>query len=97
MGGRRIATRKDDPAQVAVRNTDWGEFMGKLDNRQRYIVRATAEGESVNHQAEELKMSPSAVCQRRDTIGRRARRFWGESVLEDVQVLPLWRRQAEQR
>ena len=68
---------------------------GVLEGPQQYIVQATAEGESVNHQAEELKVSPSAVCQRRDTIGRRARRFWGDEVLRDAQVLPLWRRQAE--
>ena len=91
--GDVLASRKDDPAQVAVRNTDWGEFMSMLDGRQQYIVMATAEGQSVNSQAEELKVSAPAVCQRRDTIGRRARRFWGDGLLADVQAQPLWRRE----
>ncbi len=95
--GDVLAGRKDDPSQTAARNSAWGECMSMLDGRQQYIVRAMAEGRSVNRQAEELKVSPPAVCQRRDTIGRRARRFWGESVLADVQMQPLWRRQAEQR
>ena len=92
-----LAGRKDDPSQVAVRNTDWGEFMGRLSERQRYIVKATAEGESYSGQAARLRVSPAAITQRRHTIARRARQFWGESVLADVQMLPLWRRQAEQR
>jgi hypothetical protein len=78
---------------MAVRNADWSEFMTMLDGPQQYILKATAEGQSVNSQAEELKVSAPAVCQRRDTIGRRARRFWGDSVLADVQTLPLWRRE----
>jgi len=65
-----------------------------LDERQPYIVRATAEGESVNQQASHLKVSPPAITQRKDTIARRARQFWGDGVLTDVQALPLWRRQA---
>jgi hypothetical protein len=91
--GDVLAGRKDDPSQMAVRNADWSEFMTMLDGPQQYILKATAEGQSVNSQAEELKVSAPAVCQRRDTIGRRARRFWGDSVLADVQTLPLWRRE----
>jgi hypothetical protein len=97
MGARRIVTRKDDPSQIAARNTDWAEFMTMLDGRQQYIVKATAEGESYSGQAAQLKISPSAITQRRQTIARRARQFWGESVIADAQVLPLWRREAEQR
>ena len=85
-----------DPAQAAVRNSDWGEFMSMLDGRQQYIVRATAGGERLTDQATQLKVTPSAVCQRRDTIAKRARAFWGESVLQDAERMPLWRRQ-EQR
>jgi hypothetical protein len=95
--GGVLASRKDDPAQAAVRNTDWSAFMTLLDGPQQYIVRATAEGQSVNDQAEHLKVSAPAVCSRRQTVARRARCFWGDSVLTDVQAQPLWRRQAEQR
>jgi DNA-directed RNA polymerase specialized sigma24 family protein len=97
MLGDLLAARKDDPAQIAVRNTDWSEFLNLLDGPQQYIVHATAEGESYSGQAEHLKVTPSAITQRRQTIARRARSFWGDSVLADVQILPLWRRQAEQR
>ena len=90
--GDVLATRKDDPAQVAVRNTDWGEFMGRLSERQQYIVRATAQGESYSGQAAHLRLTPSAITQRRQTIAKRALEFWGESVLADAQMLPLWRR-----
>jgi hypothetical protein len=48
-------------------------------------------------QAAQLKVSPAAITPRKDTIAKRARHFWGDGVLEDVQALPLWRRQAEQR
>ena len=92
--GDVLAGRRDDPSQVAVRNADWGEFMAMLDAPQRYIVRATADGESYMNQADQLKVSPSAITQRCDTIAKRARRFWGDEVLADVQTLPLWRRQA---
>jgi hypothetical protein len=68
-----------------------------LDGRQQYIAMATAGGESVNHQAEHLKVSPPAVCSRKDTIAKRAKAFWGNGVLADVQMQPLWRRAAEQR
>jgi hypothetical protein len=95
--GDVLAARRGDPAQVAVRNADWSEFMSMLDGRQQYIVKATAEGESYMNQAAQLKVTPSAITQRRDTIARRARQFWGEAVIEDVQMLPRWRRQAEQR
>jgi hypothetical protein len=95
--GDVLASRKDDPAQVAVRNTDWGEFMGRLSERQRYIVRSIAEGESYSGQAARLKVSPAAITQRRQTIAPRAREFWGDEVLADVQVLPLWRREMLQR
>jgi DNA-directed RNA polymerase specialized sigma24 family protein len=95
--GDVLAGRKDDPSQIAARNTDWAEFMTMLDGRQQYIVKATAEGESYSGQAAQLKISPSAITQRRQTIARRARQFWGESVIADAQVLPLWRREAEQR
>lgn len=44
-------------------------------------------------QASQLKISPSAITQRQHTIARRARRFWGDEVLADVQVLALWRRE----
>ena len=95
--GDTIASRRDDPAQAAVRNTDWAEFMTLLEPLQQYIVKATAEGESYTEQAAQLKVSPAAITQRRDTIAKRARRFWGDGVLADVQAQPLWRRQAEQR
>jgi hypothetical protein len=97
MGESRIATRKDDPAQVAVRNADWGQFMTMLDGRQRYIVKATAEGESYMGKAAHLRVTPAAITQRKDTIAKRARAFWGDGVLADAGVLPLWQRQAEQR
>ena len=45
----------------------------------------------------QLNVTPSAITQRRQTIARRARSFWGDSVLAEVQILPFWRRQAEQR
>ena len=93
--GDVLATRKDDPAQAAVRNADWAEFMTLLEPPQQYIVKATAEGESYMDQAAQLKVSPSAITQRRDTIAKRARRFWGDEVLEDVQVQPLWRREVQ--
>lgn len=95
--GDLLAGRKDDPSQVAVRNTDWKEFMALLDAPQRYIVRATAEGESCMSQAAQLRVSPSAITQRKDTIAKRARALWGDGVLADVQVLPLWRRAEERR
>ena len=95
--GDAIAGRGDDPCQMAVRNADWSEFMAGLDGAQRYIVRATAEGESLNDQAARLQVSPPAVCQRRHTIGRRARQFWGDTVLADAQTQPLWRRQMQPR
>ena len=93
--GDAIAGRGDDPSQLAARNADWAEFMAGLDGAQQYIVRATAEGESLDDQAARLRVSPSAACQRRHTIGRRARQFWGDSVLADAQTQPLWRRQMQ--
>lgn len=95
--GEMLAARRDDPAQMAVRNADWGEFMTWLDDRQRHIVRATAEGQSCTSQAAHLGISAPAITQRRQTIARRARAFWGDAVLADVQAQPLWRRQLEQR
>ena len=95
--GDTLASRKDDPGQIAIRNTDWTEFLTLLEEPQQYIVRATAAGESVNDQAAKLKVSAPAICSRRGTIAKRARRFWGDSVLTDVQTQPLWRRHAEQR
>jgi hypothetical protein len=95
--GDVITSRKDDPSQVAVRNTDWNAFMRKLDGAQQYIIRATAKGESYTSQATHLRVSPAAVTQRCDTIAKRARQFWGDSVLADAQTQPLWRRRAEQR
>jgi hypothetical protein len=80
---------------MAVRNADWGEFMAMLDGGQQCIVKATAEGESYMGQAARLGVTPSAITQRKDTIARRAKAFWGDEVLEDVQVQPLWRREAE--
>jgi hypothetical protein len=71
--------------------------MTMLDGRQQYIVKATAEGESYTGQAAQLEVSPSAITQRCDTIAKRARAFWGDSVLQDVEIMPLWRRQAQQR
>jgi hypothetical protein len=56
---------------------------------QQYIVRATAEGESYMGQAARLGVSPSAITQRRDTIVKRARAFWGKSVLQDAEMLSL--------
>ena len=82
--GDVLASRKDDPAQIAIRNADWSEFLCLLEAPQQYIVRATAEGQSVNQQAEHLRVGPSAVCSRRATIAKRARQFWGDSVLEDA-------------
>jgi hypothetical protein len=93
--GDVLAGRKDDPSQIAARNSDWGQFMAMLDGRQQYIVKATAEGESYTGQAARLKVSPAAITQRRHTIAKRAREFWGESVLADAGMLPLWRRQAD--
>ena len=93
--GDVLASRKDDPAQVAVRTTDWAEFMLLLEPPQRYIVTAMARGERLTEQAAALQVSPSAVCQRRDTIGKYARAFWGSTVLKDAESLPLWRRQAQ--
>jgi DNA-directed RNA polymerase specialized sigma24 family protein len=95
--GDVLAGKRDAPSQVAVRNTDWSEFMAMLDGRQQYIVRATAEGESYMGQAAHLKVSPSAITQRCDTIAKRARQFWGDEVLADVQVLPVWRREMGRR
>ena len=91
--GDVLAGRKDDPSQMATRNADWGEFMTMLDGSQQYIVRATAEGESYSGQAAHLRVTPSAITQRRHSIAKRALEFWGDEVLADVGMLPLWRRE----
>jgi hypothetical protein len=80
-----------------MRNTDWSEFMTWLDEPQRYVVTAMAEGLNLNAQTGHLRVSPPAVCSRRETIAKRAKAFWGEGVLAEVQEQPLWRRQAEHR
>jgi len=95
--GELLSSRRDDPSQAAARHADWGEFMTMLDAPQRYIVQATARGERVTDQATRLGVSPPAVCQRRDTIARRALAFWGDAVLQDVSRMPLWRRQQAQQ
>ena len=94
--GDVLGNSRDDPCQAATRSADWGEFMAMLDGPQRYIVQATAQGERVMDQAASLGVSPPAVCQRRDTIAKRARSFWGDAVLEDAGSMPLWRRQQAQ-
>jgi hypothetical protein len=60
-------------------------------------MRSIAEGESYTGQAAHLRVTPSAITQRKDTIAKRATAFWGDEVLADAQAQPLWRRQAEQR
>jgi hypothetical protein len=71
--------------------------MARLSERQQYIVRSIAEGESYMGQAAHLRVTPSAITQRRHSIAKRARRFWGDEVLADAGMLPLWRRQTEKR
>ena len=71
--------------------------MALLDGRQQYILKATAEAENYTGQAARLGVSPAAITQRRQTIAKRARAFWGDEVLADAGSMPLWRREMLQR
>ena len=87
-----LSAPQDDPATLAVRNLDWTEFTGGLEPIQRQVLRDTAVGYSTGEQAVRQGITAPAVVCRKRVVARRARAFWGESVLTDAADTPLWRK-----
>lgn len=90
--GDLIADRRDDPGVRAIREADWEGFIEELPERQRTVVLGTAAGLTGIEQAGRLGVTPPRIVQIRREVARNALRFWGDSVLTDVMVKPLWMR-----
>ena len=56
-----VADRAEDPGTIARRQIDWAEFWGLLDDKERYVVRATAVGDKGIDQAKHLDMTPAGI------------------------------------
>jgi hypothetical protein len=90
--GDVLASKQDDPACRAVRGMDWSAFVATLTPAQQQVVCDTAAGYGTKVQAQKMGISCPRITEQKRTIGKHARKFWGESVLQDAIEKPLWRK-----
>ena len=90
--GDLLVDKHDDPATLGARNVDWGELMGKLDDRSVDIVVGMAQG-MMNHEiAQALSVSEPRVCQIKRKIAGQIKEEWGDNFVANK---PAWRRVLE--
>ncbi len=87
-----VADRADDPATIAMRHIDWAQFWAGLDDKERYVVQATAVGDMGIDQAKHLGMTPAGVVYVKRRVANKARAFWGDGILADLSHRPAWLR-----
>ena len=88
--GEVLAARQEDPGAVAGRQLDWEGFMSHLTDRQQEVVMGMAVGLSGVEVAQRLQVSAPRVTEIKTDVARKATGFWGERVLKDASVRPLW-------
>ena len=85
-----LADTKEDPAQRAARELDWGALLASLSRRDRAIVRKTAEEASLGSMAGQFRVSTARICQLRRELGSKVRALMGEQALADSVRVPAW-------
>ena len=85
-----LADTRDDTDTAAARRIDWERVTGRLDDRRRGILKATAEGFGTGEIAAMYDVSAPRVCQIRGSIGRFVVAAWGSNGLADVATVPTW-------
>ena len=85
-----LADRGEDAAMAAGRRIDWDAAMLRLNDRQRAVLLATAEGRGPGEIATQFHVSAPRVCQIRETLGTYITDAWGCNGLNDVSTQPTW-------
>jgi DNA-directed RNA polymerase specialized sigma24 family protein len=90
--GDVLADHRDDPATLAARKMDWNEFLYRLPEGQRMVVRETAIGTQPKDLAEALHVSRPRITQLKREIGVRLRDTMGSDILAEATREIPWRR-----
>ena len=85
-----LASNTEDPAQQAVRQLDWAEVLSDLDCRKLEILRAVAEGGTLNKLARKFGVSNPRITQLKCELARQIKQRLGDDVLADVARRPRW-------
>lgn len=76
---------------AAARRLDWDAVMPRLNDRQRGVLLATAEGRGPGEIAAQLHVSAPRVCQLREALGAYIVEAWSGNGLEEAIAQPVWR------
>ena len=85
-----LASPTDDPAVEAGRRLDWQALWQKLDEVTKAILRALADGSELTRLVSPLKLSRSALQDRKERLAQQIRECLGEDILRQVQEHPGW-------
>jgi hypothetical protein len=85
-----LLAAQGEPVDVsAARHLDWD--MAVLSDRERAVVRETAEGYGTGEQAERHNVSPPRIVQIHREVGLRLQEVWGGDPVRDTVREPAWR------
>lgn len=85
-----------DTARTAQQRLDWAALLARLNERERLVVQATAQGERGLDTAERLGLRAPRVVQLKRGVAKKIAVLWGADTLYEVGQRPQWRRELEQ-
>ena len=87
-----IADRREDPAVAAARHMAWDGLLDRTGERERELLRMTAEGHSMSDIADHLGVSRPRITQMKREIAGTVVDCFGDQVLAEIEKDPEWRR-----
>lgn len=86
-----LSNGEDDPATKAARRLDWETFIDGLPQRERTLLEFMAEGKTLRHAAQALRLSDSTMQTAKRRLVSAIQEFMGPDILLEILRLPQWR------
>lgn len=81
-----------EPADMAAgRHLDWELVWGRMADRDRRVLRETAEGYGTGEIAQHCGVSAPRICQVKEQIAGTIRQAWSGTPLADLDRTPRWK------
>jgi hypothetical protein len=85
-----LASRDEDPSQIAARELDWKELLEDFNERDIAVLQCTVNGGRMDELAALSGVSPARLSQLKRQLGRQVKLRWGEQALENALRVPAW-------
>ena len=85
-----LASRDEDPSQIAAREIDWAELLEDFNARDIAVLQCTVNGGRLDALAAQFGVSSARLCQLKRELGDQVKERWGCDALENAMRIPAW-------